>query len=60
MEEDQFSVYVTMPTGATLDATDAVVVEAENRVMEIAERKDVISKIQQEEAILTVTLLEGL
>ncbi|MCD6354493.1 MAG: efflux RND transporter permease subunit, partial [Prolixibacteraceae bacterium] len=56
VDETQFSVYVTMPTGATLDATDHVVTEVESRLKDIAEKKDVISKIQQEEAILTVIL----
>ncbi len=58
VEEDQFSVYVTMPTGSTLEATDAIVGEVENRLLEIAERKDIISKIEEEEAILTITLKE--
>lgn len=56
VEENQFSVYVTMPTGSTLEATDAVVVEVENRLEELAEKKDVISKIEEEEAILTIVL----
>ncbi len=53
VEEDQFSIYVTMPTGSTLDATDQVVAEVESRLEDVAEKKDLISKIQQEEAILT-------
>jgi len=58
VEEEQFSVYVTMPTGSTLDATDQVVAEVENRLGEIKEKKDLISKIEQEEAILTFILDE--
>ena len=53
VEEDQFSVYVTMPTGSTLESTDKVVAEVESRLNDIAEKKDLISKIEQEEAILT-------
>lgn len=58
VEETQFSVYVTMPTGSTLEATDLIVAEVETRLGEIAEKKDLISKIQQEEAILTFILKE--
>lgn len=58
VEETQFSVYVTMPTGSTLESTDLVVAELESRLQDIAEKQDVISKIQEEEAILTVVLKE--
>ncbi len=58
VEEEQFSVYVTMPTGATLESTDQVVAEVESRLEEIAEKKDLISKIEEEEAILTFILDE--
>ncbi len=58
VEEDQFSIYVTMPTGSTLENTDLVVADVEQRLAEIAEKKDLISKIQEEEAILTFILKE--
>ena len=58
VEETQFSIYVTMPTGSTLESTDLVVAEVETRLSEIAEKKDLVSKIQQEEAILTFVLKE--
>ncbi len=58
VEEEQFSVYVTMPTGSTLEATDKVVAEVESRLEEIKEKKDLISKIEEEEAILTFILVE--
>lgn len=56
IEETQFAIYVTMPTGSTLDATDQVVAEVENRLGKIKEKKDLISKIEEEEAILTFIL----
>ncbi|MCF6332756.1 MAG: efflux RND transporter permease subunit [Draconibacterium sp.] len=56
VEETQFPIYVTMPTGSTLEATDIVTAEVEKRLSDIAEKKDLISKIQQEEAILTFIL----
>ncbi len=58
VEENRFSIYVTMPTGSTLDATDVVVAEVESRLEEVAEREDVISNIQEEEAVVTVVLQE--
>ncbi len=56
VEETRFSVYVTMPTGSTLEATDLVVAEVEGRLEEIEEREDVIANIQAEDAIITVIL----
>lgn len=58
VEENRFSVYVTMPTGATLESTDKVVAEVESRLEQIEEREDVIANIQEEEAIITVVLQE--
>ena len=58
VDETQFSVYVTMPTGSTLESTDLVVKEVESRLEDLSEKKDVISKIQAEEAILTIILKE--
>jgi multidrug efflux pump subunit AcrB/ABC-type multidrug transport system ATPase subunit len=58
VEETQFSIYVTMPTGSTLESTDLVVADVETRLEEIAEKKDLISRIQQEEAILTFIFKE--
>lgn len=58
VEEEQFSIYVTMPTGSTLESTDLVVTDVENRIGDIKEKKDLISKIEEEEAILTFILSE--
>jgi multidrug efflux pump subunit AcrB/ABC-type multidrug transport system ATPase subunit len=58
VEENRFSVYVTMPTGATLESTDKVAAEVETRLEEIEEREDVIANIQEEEAIITIVLQE--
>ncbi len=58
VQEDRFPIYVTMPTGSTLSATDLVVAEIENRLEEVEERQDVIANIQEEDAIITVILQE--
>src|SRR5690554_10577 len=41
VEETRFSIYITMPTGSTLEATDLVAAEVESRLEEIEEREDV-------------------
>lgn len=58
VEETEFSVYVTMPTGSTLEKTDLVVAEIESRLEDLAEKKDVSSRIEDEEAIITIILKE--
>ncbi len=58
VEETEFSIYVTMPTGSTLDKTDLVVAEVESRLQDLEEKQDVSSRIQAEEAVITVVLKE--
>jgi len=58
IEQNRFPVYVTMPTGSTLESTDLVVQELESRFSEIEEIKDVVSNIQAEEAIINIVLKE--
>jgi len=58
VEQDRFSIYVTMPTGSTLESTDIVVAELESRLQEVAEIKDIASNIQEEEAIINIVLKE--
>ncbi|MDW7680283.1 MAG: efflux RND transporter permease subunit, partial [bacterium] len=55
-ELKDFNLYVTMPSGATLEATDLVVEELESRLENIEENQDLISQIYEEEAILTFKL----
>jgi len=56
VELQDFNLYVTMPSGATLESTDAAVADLEERIKEIVELKDVVSQIYEEEAILTLNL----
>jgi multidrug efflux pump subunit AcrB/ABC-type multidrug transport system ATPase subunit len=58
IDADRFNIYVTMRTGSTLESTDRVVAALEERLNEIPEKKDVISRINQEEATLTLVLQE--
>lgn len=55
---EEFNLYVTMPTGATLESTDLVVQDLESRMENIEEKQDVISKIYEEEAVVTIQLKE--
>jgi len=56
LETKQITLYVTMPTGTTLDATDALVSGMEQALMEIEEHEEVISRIEEEEATVTILL----
>lgn len=58
VDQDRFSLYVTMPTGSTLDATDIVVAEIESRIADIEEIQDVVCNIQEEEATINISLKE--
>lgn len=58
IETREFNLYVTMPTGATLEKTDNVVLELEERFQEIEEVEELVSKIYEDEAILTFKLKE--
>jgi len=58
VESEEFNLYVTMPGGATLESTDKVVQDLEERLEALPEKEDIISKIYEEEAIVTVTMKE--
>lgn len=56
VELTDFNLYVTMPRGATLAATDQVTAELEERLKDIDEKQDIVSNISEEEAIITIKL----
>lgn len=58
LETNQIKVYVTMPTGSTLETTDKLVAKLEDILKDIEEIKDIVSNIQEEEAIVTLILHE--
>ena len=58
LETKQVTLYVTMPTGTTLEATDALVAGMEQALMEIREGKEVVSRIEEEEATVSILLEE--
>ena len=59
VETKEFNMYVTMSTGATLEKTDTVVKELEERVKDVDEVEDLIAKVYEDEAILTFKLKEN-
>jgi multidrug efflux pump subunit AcrB/ABC-type multidrug transport system ATPase subunit len=56
VDSTNFRLSVTMPTGSTLEKTDAVVSEIESRIAGIPEKEDVISRIEEEQATVTINL----
>ncbi len=51
-----FRLSVTMPGGATLEKTDAVVAEIESRLASLPEKEDIVSRIEEEKATVTINL----
>ena len=56
VELNQFTLYVTMPRGSTLEHTDAVVSELEKRLEGIEEKQEITSNIQEESATVRIEL----
>ncbi len=59
VDTDRFNIYITMPQGSTLESTDEVVTSIEEILDQIAEKQDVISKIQEQEGMVTLVLQEN-
>lgn len=53
---DQIDVYVTMAKGSTLENTDKIVQEIEAKMEEVKEKQDVSSRIQEEDAVVSIKL----
>ena len=58
IETPTFRLSVTMPSGSTLEKTDAVVNEIESRITDLAEKEDIISRVEEEQATVTIRLSE--
>ena len=59
VDTGSFDIFLVMPRGSTLESTDAAVRDIEDRLEGIAEKEDVISRIYEEDARITVKLKEG-
>ena len=58
IETGSFPVSIIMPAGSTLENTDALVTELEKRLDNLPEKGDIISKIEESQASLTIQLKE--
>ena len=54
----EMKLYITLPSGTTLANTDLLVREVENKLNDIEEKKDIISQVYEEEAIITISLVD--
>ncbi len=57
-EIKDITLYVTLPSGTTLENTDLIIAEAEKKLEDLEEKKDVVSQIYEEEALLTINLID--
>ena len=58
VDTPEFNLYVTMPGGATLETTNHIVEQIEENMETLEEKGDVISKIYEDEAVVTINLQE--
>lgn len=58
VENKEIRLYVTMPSGSSLETTDQTVQEIEKKLEDLAEKEDVVSKIEEEDAVVTIKLKE--
>ena len=56
VDSDRFNIYATMQTGSTLDNTDKVVKVMEERLADFPEKQDLICRIRETDAVLTLVL----
>ena len=59
IETPEFRFNITMPGGSSLERTDAVVKEIENRFESLEEKQDIISRIEESQATITINLKEN-
>jgi multidrug efflux pump subunit AcrB len=55
---DRLEVYLNLPRGATLDATDQIVRRLEGQILELADLKETRASVRAEEAHLAVSFVE--
>ncbi len=56
VESSQINMAVELPTGFTLERTDEIVQQIEEKIKDVAEIEDVITEVQEEEASLKIML----
>ena len=58
VENNQIKIYVTMPLGTSLDKTDLLVKNMEEKLLEVKEQETVSSDVQEGDAVITINLKE--
>ncbi len=58
VEKKDLNMYITMPQGATMENTDLIVRDIEEKVLRIEEQEKVISRLDESSATLNVKLAE--
>ena len=58
VEKRDLNMYITMPQGATLENTDLLVRDIEEKILQIKEKEKVISRLSESDATINVQLLE--
>jgi len=56
IETPEFRLSVTMPAGSTLSKTDAIVAEIESRLASIPEKEEIVSRVEEDQATVTINL----
>ena len=56
VDSDRFNISVVMPTGSTLENTDKIVKALEERLKDFPEKKDLICRVREKEATITLVL----
>lgn len=57
-EIKDINLYVTLPGGTTLENTDLLIADVEKKLDSLDEKKDILSQIYEEEAVLTISLVD--
>ena len=57
-EVTEMTLYVTMPAGTTLENTDLQIIEVEKKLANLEEKKDIVSQVYEEEAVLNISLID--
>ncbi len=57
-EVTDLTLYLTMPGGTTLENTDLLVADAEKKLLNLDEKKDIVSQIYEGEAVLNISLVD--
>ncbi|MFC2097000.1 efflux RND transporter permease subunit [Bacteroidota bacterium] len=56
VDASEISLYVTMPGGSTLENTDRLVTDLEEKLIKLEEKRDIISEIEEDNATITIAL----